>query len=114
MWANGITLFKAREEAVKLYGAEQKKKAIKLYGKRNAVSYREPPPLTESAQRALDWAFDKKLKSGQFLLHLWSFYFLLVGSHSMLLQAQAIHIVRLVGTLNISLGSLGSNLFSNA
>ncbi|XP_058221808.1 ATP-dependent Clp protease ATP-binding subunit CLPT2, chloroplastic isoform X2 [Rhododendron vialii] len=65
LWANGITLFKAREEAVKLYGAEQKKKAVKLYGKRNAVTDREPPPLTESAQRALDWAFDKKLKSGE-------------------------------------------------
>ncbi|KAF7138566.1 hypothetical protein RHSIM_Rhsim07G0100500 [Rhododendron simsii] len=64
LWANGITLFKAREEAVKLY-AEQKEKAIKLYGKRNAVTDREPPPLTESAQRAVDWAFDKKLKSGE-------------------------------------------------
>ncbi|KAG5539765.1 hypothetical protein RHGRI_020097 [Rhododendron griersonianum] len=64
LWANGITLFKAREEAVKL-GAEQKKKAIKLYGKHNAFTYRDFPPLTESAQRALDWAFDKKLKSGK-------------------------------------------------
>ncbi|KAE9459488.1 hypothetical protein C3L33_08623, partial [Rhododendron williamsianum] len=64
LWANGITLFKAREEAVKL-GAEQKKKAIKLYGKHNAFTYGDFPPLTESAQRALDWAFDKKLKSGK-------------------------------------------------
>ena len=33
----------------------------------------EHPPLTEPAQRALDWAVDEKLKSGSF-----SIYFFIV------------------------------------
>lgn len=51
--ANGITLFKVREEATK------------LLGKRKLTISMERPPLTESTQRAIDWAFDKKLKSGE-------------------------------------------------
>ncbi|OMO97298.1 hypothetical protein CCACVL1_04610 [Corchorus capsularis] len=51
--ANGITLEKVREEAVKLLGK----------GDRFFFSP-EHPPLTEAAQRALDWAVDQKLKSG--------------------------------------------------
>ncbi|XP_021294849.1 ATP-dependent Clp protease ATP-binding subunit CLPT2, chloroplastic [Herrania umbratica] len=51
--ANGITLFKVREETVKLLG-----KADMYYFSP------EHPPLTEAAQRALDWAVDQKLKSG--------------------------------------------------
>ncbi|XP_059661675.1 ATP-dependent Clp protease ATP-binding subunit CLPT2, chloroplastic-like [Cornus florida] len=52
--ANGITLFKVREEA------------IKLLGKADMYFFSpEHPPLTEAAQRALDWAVDEKLKSGE-------------------------------------------------
>ncbi|KAI3501175.1 hypothetical protein L1887_29037 [Cichorium endivia] len=51
--ANGFTLFKVREEA------------IKLIGKPDYFFFSpEHPPLTESAQKALDWAVDQKLKSG--------------------------------------------------
>lgn len=51
--ANGITLFTVREETVKLLG-------------KSDMYYFSPehPPLTEPAQRALDWAVDEKLKSG--------------------------------------------------
>lgn len=52
--ANGITLLKVREETVKLLG-----KADMYYFSP------EHPPLTEAAQRALDWAIDEKLKSGK-------------------------------------------------
>ncbi|MFS7941660.1 putative Clp, repeat (R) domain, Clp domain superfamily protein [Helianthus anomalus] len=51
--ANGFTLGKVREEA------------IKLIGKPDYFYFSpEHPPLTESAQKALDWAVDEKLKSG--------------------------------------------------
>lgn len=53
--ANGITLFKVREETVNLLGKSD------LY-----FFSPEHPPLTEPAQRALDWAVDEKLKSGSF------------------------------------------------
>ncbi|KAK1367287.1 Clp R domain-containing protein [Heracleum sosnowskyi] len=49
---NGITLLKVREEIVKLLG----KADIYFFSP-------EHPPLTEEAQRALDWAIEKKLKS---------------------------------------------------
>ncbi|CAB4279677.1 unnamed protein product [Prunus armeniaca] len=53
LWANGITLFKVREET------------IKLLGKADTWFFSpEHPTLTEEAQRVLDWAVDKKLKSG--------------------------------------------------
>ncbi|GAB4825997.1 ATP-dependent Clp protease ATP-binding subunit clpt1, chloroplastic [Ancistrocladus abbreviatus] len=52
--ANGITLFKVREETVNLLGKSD------LY-----FFSPEHPPLTEPAQRALDWAVDQKLKSGE-------------------------------------------------
>ncbi|XP_075492178.1 ATP-dependent Clp protease ATP-binding subunit CLPT1, chloroplastic-like isoform X2 [Primulina tabacum] len=66
---NGITLFKVREETVKLLGMAD------LY-----VFSPEHPPLTEPAQRALDWAVDEKMKSGEsgeitvshLLLGIWS------------------------------------------
>lgn len=51
--ANGITLFKVRDEIVNLLGKSD------LY-----FFSPEHPPLTEPAQRALDWAVDQKLKSG--------------------------------------------------
>lgn len=51
--ANGITLFKVREETVNLLGKSD------LY-----FFSPEHPPLTEPAQRALDWAVDEKIKSG--------------------------------------------------
>ncbi|URE07244.1 ATP-dependent Clp protease ATP-binding subunit [Musa troglodytarum] len=51
--AIGITLFKVREESVKLLG----KSDLFFFSP-------EHPPLTDSAQRALDWAVDEKLKSG--------------------------------------------------
>ncbi|KAI3727537.1 hypothetical protein L6452_16153 [Arctium lappa] len=51
--ADGFTLSKVREEA------------IKLIGKPDYFYFSpEHPPLTESAQRVLDWAVDEKLKSG--------------------------------------------------
>ncbi|XWS61891.1 hypothetical protein CRYUN_Cryun07bG0163500 [Craigia yunnanensis] len=53
LYANGITLFKVREETVKLLG----KADMYFFSP-------EHPPLTEAAQRALDWAVDQKLKSG--------------------------------------------------
>ncbi|XP_024993941.1 ATP-dependent Clp protease ATP-binding subunit CLPT2, chloroplastic [Cynara cardunculus var. scolymus] len=51
--ADGFTLSKVREEAIKLIGEPD-------------YFYFSPehPPLTESAQKALDWAVDEKLKSG--------------------------------------------------
>lgn len=52
--ANGITLFKVREETVDLLGKSD------LY-----FFSPEHPPLTEQAQRVLDWAVDEKLKSGK-------------------------------------------------
>lgn len=55
LWANGITLLKVREEIVKLRGKPD------LY-----FFSPEHPPLTEDAQRALDWAIDEKIKSGEF------------------------------------------------
>ncbi|CAN6561637.1 unnamed protein product [Malus baccata var. baccata] len=67
--ANGIKLFKVRDETVNLLG-------------KSDMYYFSPehPPLTEPAQRALDWAFDQKLKSGEngeitvthLLLGIWS------------------------------------------
>ncbi|XP_064944916.1 ATP-dependent Clp protease ATP-binding subunit CLPT1, chloroplastic-like isoform X6 [Musa acuminata AAA Group] len=67
--ANGITVFKLREETVKLLG----KSDMYFFSP-------EHPPLTEPAQRALDWAVDEKLKSGgdgeittaHLLLGIWS------------------------------------------
>lgn len=53
--ANGVTLFKVREETVNLLG----KSDMYFFSP-------EHPPLTEPAQRALDWAIDEKLKSGKF------------------------------------------------
>jgi hypothetical protein len=53
--ANGITLLKVREEAANVLGKSE-------------MFYFSPmhPPLTEAAQRALDWAVNEKLKSGNF------------------------------------------------
>lgn len=50
---NGITLFKVREEVVKMLG-------------KSDMYYFSPehPPLTEPAQKALDWAVDQKMNSG--------------------------------------------------
>ncbi|KAL3521454.1 hypothetical protein ACH5RR_019603 [Cinchona calisaya] len=66
---NGITLFKVREETVKLLG----KSDMYFFSP-------EHPPLTEPAQRAFDWAIEEKLKSGEsgevttthLLLGIWS------------------------------------------
>ncbi|KAI4370036.1 hypothetical protein MLD38_018423 [Melastoma candidum] len=67
--ANGITLTKAREEAVKIIP-------------KGDMFYFSPehPPLTDDAQRALDWALEQKLKSADggeittshLLLGIWS------------------------------------------
>ncbi|XP_072954368.1 ATP-dependent Clp protease ATP-binding subunit CLPT1, chloroplastic-like [Typha angustifolia] len=67
--ANGVTLFQVRDETVKLLG----KSDMYFFSP-------EHPPLTEPAQRALDWAVDEKLKSGKegeitvtlLLLGIWS------------------------------------------
>ncbi|XP_061357860.1 ATP-dependent Clp protease ATP-binding subunit CLPT2, chloroplastic-like [Gastrolobium bilobum] len=67
--ANGITLFEVRDETVKLLG-----KADMFFFSP------EHPPLTEEAQRALDWAIDQKMKSvdggeittAHILLGIWS------------------------------------------
>ncbi|KAK9665623.1 hypothetical protein RND81_14G124400 [Saponaria officinalis] len=52
--ANGVTLFKVRDETVSLLG----KSDMYFFSP-------EHPPLTEPAQKALDWAIDQKLKSGE-------------------------------------------------
>ncbi|KAG9445357.1 hypothetical protein H6P81_016697 [Aristolochia fimbriata] len=52
--SNGISLFKVREETVKMLG----KSDMYFFSP-------EHPPLTEPAQRALDWAIDEKMKSGE-------------------------------------------------
>lgn len=51
--ANGVTLFKVRDETVKLLG-----KADMFFFSP------EHPRLTDEAQKALDWAVDTKLQSG--------------------------------------------------
>ncbi|XP_051142358.1 ATP-dependent Clp protease ATP-binding subunit CLPT1, chloroplastic-like [Andrographis paniculata] len=66
---NGITLFKVRDETVKLLGKSD------MY-----IFSPEHPPLTGPAQRALNWAVEEKLKSGEdgevtvthILLGIWS------------------------------------------
>ncbi|KAJ4712886.1 ATP-dependent Clp protease ATP-binding subunit CLPT2, chloroplastic [Melia azedarach] len=67
--ANGVTLLKVRDETVKLLG----KGDMYFYSP-------EHPPLTEAAQKAINWAIDRKLKSGNggevtssdLLLGIWS------------------------------------------
>lgn len=54
---SGVTLFKVREETVKLLGKSD------MY-----IFSPEHPPLTEPARRAIDWAINEKLKSGGLLL----------------------------------------------
>ncbi|KAM0023743.1 putative Clp, repeat (R) domain, Clp domain superfamily protein [Helianthus debilis subsp. tardiflorus] len=51
---SGVTLFKVREETVKLLGKSD------MY-----IFSPEHPPLTEAAQKAMDWAINEKLKSGE-------------------------------------------------
>lgn len=50
---NGITLFKVRDEIIKLLG----KSDMYFFSP-------EHPPLTEPARKAVDWAVDQKKKSG--------------------------------------------------
>lgn len=50
---SGVTLFKVRDEIVKLLGKSD------MY-----VFSPEHPPLTKPAQKALEWAVEEKLKSG--------------------------------------------------
>lgn len=50
---SGVTLFKVREETVKLLGKSD------MY-----IFSPEHPPLTKAAQKAIDWAINEKLKSG--------------------------------------------------
>ncbi|XP_058205393.1 ATP-dependent Clp protease ATP-binding subunit CLPT1, chloroplastic-like isoform X1 [Rhododendron vialii] len=67
--SNGITYYKVREETIYLLG-------------KSVEGYESPwePPLTDPAQRAIDWAIDGKLKSGEsgeitsthLLLGIWS------------------------------------------
>eukprot|EP00267_Zea_mays_P037878 XP_008675632.1 ATP-dependent Clp protease ATP-binding subunit clpA isoform X1 [Zea mays] len=59
--ANGITLLKVREEAANVLGKSE-------------MFYFSPmhPPLTEAAQRALDWAVNEKLKSAYHHLMIYS------------------------------------------
>lgn len=53
----GITLFKVREET------------IRICGEANFFNFSpEHPPLTEDAQKALDWALNEKVKEGKLLL----------------------------------------------
>nr|XP_043633873.1 ATP-dependent Clp protease ATP-binding subunit CLPT1, chloroplastic-like [Erigeron canadensis] len=51
---SGVTLFKVREETVKILGKSD------MY-----IFSPEHPPLTEPAQKAIDWAINEKLKSGE-------------------------------------------------
>lgn len=50
---SGVTLFKVRDETVKLLGQSD------IY-----IFSPEYPPLTKPARKALEWAVDEKLKSG--------------------------------------------------
>jgi hypothetical protein len=63
---NGVTLFGAKEEI------------IKLLGKADMYFFSpEHPPLTSSAQKALAWASDPKNKPGNFFklqFHTWFSY----------------------------------------
>nr|GME21642.1 ATP-dependent Clp protease ATP-binding subunit CLPT2, chloroplastic-like [Ipomoea batatas] len=53
LWSMGITLFKVREET------------IRICGEANFFNFSpEHPPLTEDAQKALDWALNEKVKEG--------------------------------------------------
>ncbi|XP_065858054.1 ATP-dependent Clp protease ATP-binding subunit CLPT2, chloroplastic-like [Euphorbia lathyris] len=69
LWKNGITLLRVREEIVKLFGKPD------MY-----YFPPEQPPLAESALKALDWAVNHKLNSGNngevttsdLLLGIWS------------------------------------------
>lgn len=66
--ANGVTLAKVREET------------IKLLGKADMYFFSpEHPPLTGDAQTALDWAVDKKIKSGKFSASFVGLFGLLAG-----------------------------------
>nr|GMD02197.1 ATP-dependent Clp protease ATP-binding subunit CLPT1, chloroplastic-like [Ipomoea batatas] len=51
---SGVTLFKVRDETVKLLGQSD------IY-----IFSPEYPPLTKPARKALEWAVDEKLKSGE-------------------------------------------------
>lgn len=51
---SGVTLFKVREETVRLLGKSD------MY-----IFSPEHPPLTEPARRSIDWAINEKLKSGR-------------------------------------------------
>ncbi|KAK9078055.1 hypothetical protein SSX86_002112 [Deinandra increscens subsp. villosa] len=51
---SGVTLFKVREETVNMLGKSD------MY-----IFSPEHPPLTEPAQKAIDWAINEKLKSGE-------------------------------------------------
>ncbi|CAN1333085.1 ATP-dependent Clp protease ATP-binding subunit CLPT2, chloroplastic [Linum perenne] len=54
LWENGITVFRTRDMIVKLLENADE----------FAVVPDEFPPLTEDAQRAIDWAVDRRIKSG--------------------------------------------------
>lgn len=56
MRADGFTIFKVRDEIVNVLGKAEMGTIAPLR-----------PPLGEDAQKALDWAVDKKLKSGLFV-----------------------------------------------
>ncbi|XP_052198437.1 ATP-dependent Clp protease ATP-binding subunit CLPT1, chloroplastic-like isoform X2 [Diospyros lotus] len=76
---NGIMLFKVREEIVKLLG----KSDMYFFSP-------EHPPLTEPAQRALDWAVDTKLKSGNTICgYCCLFYGLLLAHYALSLNNPA-------------------------
>uniref|UniRef100_A0A0C9S5K0 TSA: Wollemia nobilis Ref_Wollemi_Transcript_18946_1214 transcribed RNA sequence n=1 Tax=Wollemia nobilis TaxID=56998 RepID=A0A0C9S5K0_9CONI len=51
---NGVTIFNVRDETIKLLG-------------KSDATFKTPEnlPLTEPAQKALDWAVDEKIKSGE-------------------------------------------------
>ncbi|KAF5800449.1 putative Clp domain superfamily protein [Helianthus annuus] len=51
---SGVTLFKVRDETVNLLGKSD------MY-----IFSPEHPPLTKAAQKAIDWAINEKLKSGE-------------------------------------------------
>ncbi|CAN1186116.1 ATP-dependent Clp protease ATP-binding subunit CLPT2, chloroplastic [Linum perenne] len=58
LWENGITVFRTRDMIVKLLENADE----------FAVVPDEFPPLTEDAQRAIDWAVDRRIKSGAYPL----------------------------------------------
>ncbi|KAK1385429.1 hypothetical protein POM88_023164 [Heracleum sosnowskyi] len=75
---------------------------MKLLGKADIYFFSpEHPPLTEEAQRALDWAIEKKLKSGKYFVRLLAFVCSLVAGFILLYGNFGIQ----MSTMQVKMGS---------